>query len=116
MAGVLVIENEEPLLRLLTWALMDAGFSVSMSRTVPDAANRAGELDPTAIILNMSMPAENKQSEIKSLRTAYPLACVIDMLTSNVEDVTTGGADGYAAPPYRVSDIVDQINQWQPPS
>ncbi len=114
MAGVLVIENEGPLLRLLTWALMDAGFSVSMSRGVDDAAARSAELEPTAVILNVAMDAESKQSAIKALRTAYPLVCVIDMLTSNAEDATISGADAYAAPPYRVSEIVDQINRWQP--
>ena len=112
MAGVLVIENEQPLLRLLTWALMDAGFSVSMSRSADDAIARAQQIEPSAIVLNMAFGPEVKQSAIKRLRASYPHACLIDMLTPLDQDMPKSAADAHIGPPYAVVEIVDHVNHW----
>lgn len=113
MAGVLVIENDQPLLRLLTWALMDAGFSVSMSRTAGDAIARSTEIDPSAIVLNLTFPPAEKQTAIKDLKATYPYACLIDMLTPLDQDAPVSGVDARIAPPYVVAEVVKHIASWR---
>lgn len=113
MATVLVIESEAPLLRLLTWGLMEEGFKVSMTRSPAEAAGRIASMDPGAVILNSSEPAEQRRTVIAAVRAVAPSICVIELQPRNEDAPSSTGANATVAYPYTVAGIASLINDCQ---
>lgn len=78
MANVLVIENGEPHMRLMTWALQQDGFAVTAC-TSDESAACAADRAPDIIVFNTSERAEAKRECIVRLREAAPAARIIDL-------------------------------------
>jgi DNA-binding response OmpR family regulator len=90
MASVLLIESEAPLVRLMAWFLLEAGFEVSK---VPDGDQALTQVDsahPNVVVFNTTIPSREKAECIEGMRKVSP--------DSRILDVTDGGGNGRGEP------------------
>jgi DNA-binding response OmpR family regulator len=100
---ILIIEAEEPRLRLLDWGLRGEGLEVT---TVAELPAGAPELRPDVIVMNTGMPGNGKRVWIQSLRYLVPGVRVVDLVSDHRgdEDYDTG-ADAYVHKPFRIDEL-----------
>ena len=109
---VLIIEREEPLIRLMAWALQSEGLYVGIAKSVPAALERAGRDQPRCVIFNTGLPDSVKRSFIEELRRRAPGTKVIDLATPERQPHGPTGADAYLETPFypgKVSDLVLEL-------
>jgi hypothetical protein len=72
---VLVIERDDPNLKLLAWGLQEEGFDVL---TADAPAIPGGDVRPDFIVFNTGMLAEDKKLWVDMMRYLAPGARIID--------------------------------------
>jgi CheY-like chemotaxis protein len=111
MPNVLVIENSEPHMRLMTWALQQDGFAVSAC-TSDASIECAADTAPDIIVFNTSEPAGAKHACIERLREAAPAARIIDLSTEQRPDgAQATGADAYLELPVTAAALKSTIER-----
>lgn len=112
MTDILIIETDEPPLRLLAWGLREEGLNVA-TVAGPDAASTTPK--PTAVIMNTHMEAGEKRLWIGSIRYLLPGVVVLDLAANGDPVLSDSGADAYIYPPARVDQILDVIGKLTSP-
>jgi DNA-binding response OmpR family regulator len=114
---VLVIEDDEPMLKLVTDIFGKAGFN---TRTARNRGELTAELNrkplPDVILLDVNLPDTDGFQVLERIRN-HPmlskLAVILLTGESGVGQVTKGlalGADGYITKPFKVSCLVSAVN------
>lgn len=115
MIKVLVVDDEEPLRRLLKKELTRKGFSVEVAPDGKAALDLAKQNTYDVVLLDIMMPGEDGISVMKKLKTD-PAAPAIIVLTGRatietaVEAMKYGAAD-YLTKPYKLDELVIIINR-----
>jgi DNA-binding response OmpR family regulator len=109
----LVVDDEQPLARLVASYLERDGFEVDLAYDGPSAVGRARERDPELIVLDLGLPGMDGFEIARRIRTR-PDAYVV-MLTARAEEVDTliglsVGADDYMTKPFRPRELVARVN------
>ncbi len=111
MSETVLIVDDHPLTRVALGSLLRGnGFDVVGEAADGDeAVDRAGELQPDLVLLDLSMPALDGLAALPSLRSAAPSCEVVVLTASESEDNLLGairaGAAGYllkSEPPERI--------------
>ena len=115
MIKVLVVDDEEPLRRLLDKELTRKGFSVDVAVDGKTALERAKQTVYDVVLLDIMMPVMDGISVMKKLRTD-PAAPAIIVLTgkATVETAVEAmkhGAYDYLTKPYKLDELVIIINR-----
>ena len=115
MIKVLVVDDEEPLRRLLDRELTRKGFSVDVAADGKTALERAKQTVYDVVLLDIIMPVMDGISVMKKLRTD-PAAPAIIVLTgkATVETAVEAmkhGAYDYLTKPYKLDELVIIINR-----
>ncbi len=103
---VLVVEDEDDILELISFNLLKDGYSVERARTGEDALARARSTTPRLIVLDLMLPGMDGIEVCRNLKGRPETASIpIVMLTARTEeaDVVTGleiGADDYITKPF----------------
>ncbi|MDT8323894.1 MAG: response regulator transcription factor [Bacteroidota bacterium] len=103
---VLVVEDEEEILELVTYNLGKEGYEVSRVTTGEDALRRVRDIDPDLILLDLMLPGVDGLEVCKVIKNDRETAHIaIIMLTARSEeaDIVTGlelGADDYITKPF----------------
>jgi two-component system OmpR family response regulator len=115
--SVLVIEDDEAMLKLVTDILGTAGFA---TRTGRNRAELTAELNrkplPDVILLDVNLPDTDGFQVLERIRNHPVLSKVAVILVtgeSGVGQVTRGlalGADGYITKPFKLSGMVTAVN------
>ncbi len=111
---ILVIEDEEPMLKNLERGLSRAGFSVDSATDGQTGLDKAGLAEYDVIVLDRDLPRLHGDEVCRSLNLSGNEARVI-MLTAatSLEDLTEGlnlGADDYLTKPFRFPELIARIN------
>jgi len=111
MAMILIIEFEPHELRLMGWALLEAGFEVASESSIDGAIERTERLRPEVIVFNTSVPPEAKARRIQVVRAINAESRVI-----NVYEPTPGRgpdipADAYLEKPFGAQDLIGTIRK-----
>ncbi|OJV75978.1 MAG: DNA-binding response regulator [Cellulomonas sp. 73-92] len=109
----LVVDDEQPLARLIAGYLEREGFEVALAFDGPSAVALAREHDPEVIVLDLGLPGLDGVEVCRQVRT-FSDAYVV-MLTARSEEVDTliglsVGADDYMTKPFRPRELVARIN------
>ena len=114
---VLIVEDDEPVMRLIGWALKVQGRRTGTATTPDEAAEQALASQPRVVIFNTCMSVTDKRACIQELREAVRGVRVIDLVTGDRRGSADTGADAYVfAPLYpdRVIDAVDEVLREAP--
>jgi DNA-binding response OmpR family regulator len=109
MATVLVIETHEPLMRLMSWFLLEAEHRVKAAASFEEARERAAT-SPQIIVFNTHMEIEDKRAAIGELRGISPASRILDIRDAEAPEADTG-ADGYLTIPFDSFDLLAAVSR-----
>lgn len=112
-ARVLVVDDEPNIVELLSVSLKFQGFEVHTATSGPAALDRARQLRPDAVILDVMMPGMDGFSLLRRLR-ADGIAAPALFLTArdSVQDKIAGltlGGDDYVTKPFSLEEVVARL-------
>ena len=113
-ASVLVVDDEEGILSLLTETLRIAGFNPTPSTTGAQAINLLRKENFDLILLDINLPLMDGFQVLTKIRQTHPAMPII-MLTARQDkrDVIEGltlGADDYIVKPFSIEEVVARIH------
>lgn len=113
MTRVLIVEDEPPAMRLMAWALQEAGMDVLLARDPEGAVALLTEESrcPDLIVLNSEASVDRKRAWVTKLRSLSQGARIIDLAEDAKSATHDTGADAYVTSPYRAITLVEEINQ-----
>ena len=109
---VLVVDDELPLLRLVSGYLDRDGFEVETVADGLDAIALARTWDPAVIVLDLGLPGADGIEVCRAVRTFSD--CYIVMLTARVEEIDklvglSVGADDYLTKPFSSRELIARV-------
>jgi two-component system, OmpR family, phosphate regulon response regulator PhoB len=114
-ARILVVEDEQPLVTLLTYNLEAAGFSVAIETRGDDAEIAIAESPPDLLVLDWMLPGLSGIELCRRLRQRPATkALPILMLTARGEEADrvrglATGADDYVVKPFSVAELMARV-------
>ena len=114
---VLVADDDEDILQLLTFRLERAGYEIVQARDGDEALRLALELVPALAVLDVMMPGLNGFEVTRELRrNAATSTTPVILLTAKAQatDVARGmaaGADDYVRKPFDARDLADRVDR-----
>lgn len=108
----LVVEDDVHMASLVGSYLEREGFEVTLSHDGLDAVQRAREVDPDVVVLDLGLPGQDGVEVCRQLRT-FSDAYVV-MLTARADEVDTVvglsvGADDYVTKPFSPRELVARL-------
>ena len=113
---ILVVEDDENILELITYHLKKAGFDVQQTFTGEEAIERASIIRPDLILLDLMLPSISGLevcAQLKSDATTRMIPIVIVSARGADTDVVAGleaGADDYVVKPFRPRALVANVH------
>ena len=110
--GILVIDDEAPIRKLLEITLQSNGYSVMLAATGKQGLQMTVSHSPDLIILDLGLPDENGQSILKKMREWYDKPVIILSVQSRETDIITAldnGANDYLVKPFRTGELLARI-------
>ncbi|MFO1171722.1 MAG: phosphate regulon transcriptional regulator PhoB [Hyphomicrobiaceae bacterium] len=114
-AKVLVVDDEDALVELLTYNLKSEGFEVAVASAGDEAEVAAAEEKPDLILLDWMLPGVSGIELCRRFRASEPTRAVpILMLTARVEESDrvrglSTGADDYVLKPFSVPELMARV-------
>jgi DNA-binding response OmpR family regulator len=110
---VLVVDDEQPLARLLGTYLERDGFEVTLAFDGVAAVESARAVDPDVVVLDLGLPGLDGLEVCRQVRTFSD--CYIVMLTARSEEVDklvglSSGADDYVTKPFSPRELVARVH------
>jgi DNA-binding response OmpR family regulator len=108
----LVVDDEEPLARLVAGYLERDGFEVHLAFNGLDALEMARTVDPDVVVLDLGLPGIDGIEVCRELRTFSD--CYVVMLTARADEVDTliglaVGADDYMTKPFSPRELTARV-------
>jgi DNA-binding response OmpR family regulator len=108
----LVVDDEEPLARLVAGYLERDGFEVHVAFNGLEALEMARTVDPDVVVLDLGLPGLDGVEVCRELRTFSD--CYVVMLTARAEEVDTliglaVGADDYVTKPFSPRELTARV-------
>ncbi len=114
---VLVIDDDESIRELITFALEDDGYTVVCAPEGETALRVLPELDPDVILLDSRMPVIDGRDFARAYRDSGAARAPLIILTA-VEDPESAaaevGADAYLSKPFDLADLSSTVGRFLP--
>ncbi len=113
---VLVVDDEANLTRSITFILRKEGYEVEVASNGEEAINKALQLKPNVMLLDIMMPKKNGYEVCQEVREDPDLRDIyIIMLTAKGQEVDREkglemGADEFITKPFSPSLVVERVN------
>ena len=114
---VLVVDDEEPLRKILALRFEQEGFDVVTAGNGADAVKLAEEERPHAVVLDIIMPGMHGFEVVKQIRRIPSLSKTVVIITSaksykaDIDAAKKLGADDYCVKPTDFDDLVSRIRK-----
>ena len=111
-ARVLVVDDEQPLARLVADYLTRDGLQAAVCFDGPGAVRAAREFEPDVVILDLGLPGLDGVEVCRQLRTFSD--CYVVMLTARTDEIDkliglSVGADDYVTKPFSPRELVARV-------
>lgn len=113
MAKVLIVDDDETLLKSVGLALSQSGFEVVTAKDGLAGLKKAFDCRPEIIILDLMLPQMDGLEVCRRLRELTESPIIMLTARSTEEDIVKGltaGADDYMVKPFRITELVARIN------
>ena len=107
MTTVLIVEPDEPLMRMMGWVLIDAGFTVVCANDFDEALRRLPDARPDVTVLDDDGTEDTCADPIGAVRTRWHKGRVIELQPQHAPEMTT--ADATLRKPFHADSLVDAI-------
>ncbi|MET0490798.1 MAG: response regulator [Acidimicrobiales bacterium] len=112
MARVLVVDDEEAIVRALSANLKARGYEVDLAATGEQGLDMAARRHPDAVILDLGLPGMDGQEVVRGLRgwTRVPII-ILSARADEGEKVAAldAGADDYVAKPFGMDELMARL-------
>lgn len=113
---ILIVEDDQFLVKVYSTKLSSEGFEIEMATTGDEALTKATNLKPVLILLDIMLPGQNGFEVLKSLKKGKSTKTIPVIILSNLgqgSDVEKGlalGADDYLIKTnLSINEVVDKI-------
>lgn len=114
--NILLIEDNEQNLYLVTYLLQQNGYKVTQARSGPEGIELAKKSDPALIILDIQLPqmdgyeVARKLRENESLKNVPIVAVTSYAMAGDRERTLEAGCNGYIEKPINPDKFISQIS------
>ena len=114
---LLVADDDEDILQLLSFRLERAGYEIVQARNGADALRLAIELRPALAVLDVMMPGLTGYDVTRELRRkeeTRTMPIILLTATAQASDVSQGmaaGADDYVKKPFDARDLTERVER-----
>jgi two-component system KDP operon response regulator KdpE len=111
-AGILIIDDEAQIRRLLEITLQSNDYTVTLAATAAEGIVQAASHPPDMIILDLGLPDKNGQHVLKEIREWYTNPVIILSVQSDEENIIKAldnGANDYLVKPFRTGELLARI-------
>lgn len=118
---ILIVDDEEFILNLLTNGLIEDGFEVRLAKNGFDALMEVEKNTPDLIISDIMMPRLSGLDLLKGLKNNDKTKDIPILLISAVDHADTVqegldlGANDYITKPFKISEILGKVRHYLPP-
>jgi CheY-like chemotaxis protein len=116
---VLVVDDQPAVCEVVADSIQYAGHEiVGTARDGVEAVERAKELHPDLVVMDISMPRMNGVEAMKAILAAGAAKRVLLMsgeyrsLGVTREEMMRNGASGFMEKPFNVGDLFDMLDRW----
>jgi|SRR5579859_2334910 len=109
---VLVVDDDEPILRLIALGLEKAGAEVCLATSGREALRLVFDERPNVVLLDISMPAMDGCMVCERLRDLSDMPIIMVTAFDTADNVTkafAAGADDYIAKPFQISELLARV-------
>ena len=113
MKKLLLVEDNESILKGLTYSLEQENFKVDVSKNVHNAKENLDSNEYDLIILDIMLPDGNGFELCKYIKEQKDTPIIILTAKDEEQDVVQGfnlGADDYVIKPFRTRELISRIN------
>ncbi|GAB4581481.1 MAG: hybrid sensor histidine kinase/response regulator [Anaerolineales bacterium] len=113
MANILVVEDEQDLLQVMSLKLMREGHSVFTAENGQEALLKVEEYAPDLVILDVMLPEMSGWEICTQIRQRSAIPIIMVTALSGDQDVIKGldlGADEYVTKPFQLQTLVARVN------
>lgn len=110
--GILIIDDEVQIRRLLQITLQAEGYLVTEAATAAEGLAMAASHQPALVVLDIGLPDESGHEVLKKLREWYENPIIILSAQSDEDDIVKAldnGANDYLIKPFRTGELVARI-------
>lgn len=110
---ILVVDDDEKLLQLVSMALRPQGFAVFTAETGTEGLKAFHQIAPDLVILDIMMPDMDGWEVCHQLRETSSVPIIFLTALDSVDDTVEGlqrGADDYLAKPFRLSELEARVH------
>lgn len=111
-ARILVVDDEPPIIDLLTYNLQKANFEVIVARDGQEALDMARQKKPDLIILDLMLPLLDGLDVCRTLRRENDVPIIMLTARDSEVDRVVGlelGADDYVVKPFSVRELMARV-------
>lgn len=112
MAKVLLVEDNESIIKGLKYSLITEGFTVDTANNITIAKSKLKNAD--IVILDITLPDGNGFEFCKYIKNQIDIPVIFLTAKDEEEDVVKGlelGADDYVIKPFRTKELISRINR-----
>jgi two-component system cell cycle response regulator DivK len=116
MAKVLIVEDNAGNMKLTTFVLQSAGYTVLGASTAEAALTLARDEQPNVILMDIQLPgmdglaATGLLKQADATRGISVIALTALTMKGDEERIRAAGCDGYIAKPMRYKELLDYIS------
>jgi two-component system, OmpR family, KDP operon response regulator KdpE len=111
-AGILVVDDERPILHTLQVLLRGAGYRVETATTAREALTKAATQQPAAVVLDLLLPDGRGSDVCRELRkwTGVPILVLSAVTDEEAKvDALDAGADDYVTKPFSSDELLARL-------
>lgn len=112
MKRVLVVDDEESILKVVSYALSQAGYEVHTASDAAGAEMLFDEIDPDLVVLDLMLPGKSGLDVARDLRTHSDTPIIMLSARGDEVDRVLGlefGADDYVTKPFSPRELVSRV-------
>lgn len=112
MKRILVVDDEESILKIVSYALSEAGYEVHVARDAEGARFMFAQVKPDLVILDIMLPGASGLDVARELRASSAVPIIMLSARGDEVDRILGlefGADDYVTKPFSPRELVSRV-------